>query len=113
MSLSRALDPGTRAALHDEFLELQARLKKTVVLVTHDLLEAGRLAEEIILLDAGQVVQRGTMRDLLLKPADDRARAFLGRTGADLATAMRQLGQPATDLPKDVLSCLAPRSSPT
>src|SRR6202011_1828926 len=36
-----ALDPGTREAIHDEFLRLQAQLRKTVVLVTHDIVEAG------------------------------------------------------------------------
>ncbi len=74
-----ALDPGTREAIQDEFLALQNRLRKTVVLVTHDIAEAGRLAEEIVLIDHGRVVQDGSLRDLLLHPATDAARAFLGR----------------------------------
>jgi osmoprotectant transport system ATP-binding protein len=93
-----ALDPGTRAAIHAEFLRIQAQLRKTVVLVTHDLLEAGKLADEIVLLDRGRVVQRGTLRDLLLRPANDRARAFLGPQGAELAIGMLQLGQVVVDL---------------
>jgi len=80
-----ALDPGTRIALQDEFLRLQRQLKKTVVMVTHDLTEAGKLADEIVLLDRGQVLQQGTLRDLLLKPANPRVRTFLGRQGAELA----------------------------
>jgi osmoprotectant transport system ATP-binding protein len=94
-----ALDPGTRAAIHEEFLCLNARLRKTVVLVTHDIAEAGRLAEEIILLDHGTVVQRGTLRDLLLRPADKRVRTFLGGRGADLALGVLRLGQVVQGLP--------------
>src|SRR5260221_8703796 len=56
-----ALDPVTRESIQDEFLRLNARIKKTVVIVTHDVAEAGRLAEEIVLLDHGRVVQRGTL----------------------------------------------------
>jgi osmoprotectant transport system ATP-binding protein len=96
-----ALDPGTREAIHDEFLRLQAQLRKTVVLVTHDIVEAGRLAQQIVLLDHGQVVQRGSLRDLLLRPADDRARAFLGSRAQELALGVLQLGQVLEGLPAD------------
>src|SRR6267378_513617 len=86
-----ALDPGTREAIQDEFLRLNARIKKTVIIVTHDVAEAGRLAEEIVLLDHGRVVQRGTLRDLLVRPADGRVRTFLGRRGANLVLDVLQL----------------------
>jgi osmoprotectant transport system ATP-binding protein len=79
-----ALDPGTREALQDEFLRLQGRLRKTVVLVTHDLLEAGKLADEIVLMDQGQIIQRGSFKELIHQPADERVRAFLGRQGQTL-----------------------------
>jgi osmoprotectant transport system ATP-binding protein len=88
-----ALDPGTREAIHDEFLRLHAQIRKTVVLVTHDIVEAGRLAEQIVLLDRGQIVQRGSLRDLLLRPADTRVRGFLGRRGQELALDVLQVGQ--------------------
>jgi len=55
-----ALDPLTRRRLQDEFKELQQRLGKTVVLVTHDVPEALRLAHEVAVMDLGRVVQRGT-----------------------------------------------------
>jgi osmoprotectant transport system ATP-binding protein len=80
-----ALDPGTREALQDEFLRLNERLHKTVVIVTHDIAEAGRLASQIVLLDRGRVIQNGTLRDLVLRPADERVRAFLGRRAHELA----------------------------
>jgi osmoprotectant transport system ATP-binding protein len=86
-----ALDPGTREALQEEFLRLQAQLHKTVVIVTHDLAEAGKLAGEIILMDAGRIIQDGPFQDLLLKPAGDRARAFLGSQGQGLALETRRL----------------------
>jgi osmoprotectant transport system ATP-binding protein len=92
-----ALDPGTREALQDEFLRLNAQLRKTVVLVTHDIAEAGRLADEIVLLERGRVAQRGTLRDLLVRPADDRVRAFLGRRVHELALSVLRLGQVVPD----------------
>ena len=86
-----ALDPGTREALQDEFISLNARLRKTVVVVTHDVAEAGRLAGEIVLMDRGRIVQRGTLRDLLVHPVDDRVRTFLGRRGPALALELLQV----------------------
>lgn len=61
-----ALDPLTRRRLQDEFKALQQRLGKTVVLVTHDVPEALRLAHEVAVMDRGRVLQRGdpaTLRD--------------------------------------------------
>ena len=61
-----ALDPLTRRRLQEEFKELQQRLGKTVVLVTHDVPEALRLGHEVAVMDLGRVVQRGapeTIRD--------------------------------------------------
>jgi osmoprotectant transport system ATP-binding protein len=80
-----ALDPGTREAIQDEFLRLHAQLRKAVILVTHDMAEAGKLAEHIVLMDHGQIIQQGTLGDLLLRCANDRVRAFLGRQGQALA----------------------------
>jgi osmoprotectant transport system ATP-binding protein len=94
-----ALDPGTREAVQDEFLHLHARLRKTVVLVTHDVAEAGRLADEIVLIDRGRVVQHGTLRDLLLHPAEERARAFVGRRGPELALDVLRLSHVGGDVP--------------
>jgi osmoprotectant transport system ATP-binding protein len=94
-----ALDPGTRESLQDEFLRLNARIKKTVVIVTHDVAEAGRLAGEIVLLDRGRVVQRGTLRDLLVHPADARVRAFLGRRRENLVLDVLQLRHVIEEVP--------------
>jgi osmoprotectant transport system ATP-binding protein len=94
-----ALDPGTREAIQDEFLLLQARLRKTVVIVTHDIAEAGKLADDIVLLDGGRIIQEGTLRELLLHPANERAKAFLGKNGQSLALEAVRLEHVIGDLP--------------
>ena len=66
-----AIDPVTRVRLQDEFASLQARLGKTVVLVTHDIREAVRLADRLALMDRGQLVQHGRAADLRARPASD------------------------------------------
>jgi osmoprotectant transport system ATP-binding protein len=96
-----ALDPGTRESIHDQFLRLQAQLRKTVVLVTHDIAEAGRLADDIVVLDRGQIAQRGGLRELLLRPANDAVRAFLGRRGQELAPSVLRVRHVLQDLPAE------------
>ena len=74
-----AIDPVTRARLQQEFLGLQRRLRKTVVLVTHDIDEAVLLGDRIALLAQGGVLaQHGTPDDLLTRPADDFVADFVG-----------------------------------
>ena len=65
-----ALDPLLRAQLQDELLRLQRALARTIVMVTHDLLEAFRLASRIVLMRDGRVLQDGSRADLLERPAD-------------------------------------------
>jgi osmoprotectant transport system ATP-binding protein len=64
-----ALDPLTRRRIQDEFVELRTTLRKTVLLVTHDVPEALRLADEIVVMDRGRIVQRGTPRQIREEPA--------------------------------------------
>jgi osmoprotectant transport system ATP-binding protein len=73
-----ALDPLTRAQLHEEFLKLQSRLRKTVVFVTHDMLEAIRLADRMAVMDAGILLQVGTPRDILARPATLKVADLVG-----------------------------------
>jgi ABC-type proline/glycine betaine transport system ATPase subunit len=78
-----ALDAITRVELQDEFLRLKARLAKTMLLVTHDLGEAFRLADRIAVMHAGRILQTGTPDELVDHPADDRVRELLlHRAGA-------------------------------
>lgn len=64
-----ALDPLTRYDLQDQFLSLQARLQKTMVLVTHDMSEAFRLGDRITILKEGHIQQVGTPHEILHSPA--------------------------------------------
>ena len=72
-----ALDPMVRARLQDELKEIFERLRQTIVLVTHDMAEAGFFANRIVLLNEGRVVQSGTLDDLRSKPVSTFVRDFL------------------------------------
>lgn len=63
-----ALDPLTRRRLQDEFRELQGRLGKTVVLVTHDVPEALHLGDQVAVMDRGRLLQAGTPREIRESP---------------------------------------------
>jgi len=72
-----ALDPITRFELQDELKRIFADLAKTVVLVTHDMNEAAHFGDVIVMMRDGQVVQKGTLRDLLDRPAAPYVRDFM------------------------------------
>jgi glycine betaine/proline transport system ATP-binding protein len=71
-----ALDPLIRREMQDEFIRLQAALKKTIVFITHDFDEAIRLADRIAIMKDGRIVQTGTPEDLVLHPATDYVAEF-------------------------------------
>ncbi|MGC0209782.1 quaternary amine ABC transporter ATP-binding protein [Streptomyces levis] len=71
-----ALDPLIRRDMQDQLLELQQKLKKTIVFITHDLNEAMRLGDRIAVMRDGRIVQNGTAQDILLRPADDYVASF-------------------------------------
>jgi osmoprotectant transport system ATP-binding protein len=72
-----ALDPMVRARLQEELKEIFQRLQQTTLLVTHDMAEAGFLANRIVLLNEGRVVQSGTLDDLRTRPASEFVSDFL------------------------------------
>lgn len=72
-----ALDPMIRADLQRDLRAVFERLGKTVLFVTHDVGEAAAIGDEIALMRAGRVLQRGTFRDLIDRPADPFVTAFL------------------------------------
>ncbi|MDR5865886.1 ABC transporter ATP-binding protein [Halomonas koreensis] len=73
-----ALDPITRETLQEELRALQARLGKTIVFVTHDMDEALRLADRLVVMDQGRIRQQGHPLTLLREPADDFVASLLG-----------------------------------
>jgi osmoprotectant transport system ATP-binding protein len=79
-----ALDPVTRQALQGELARIHRASGKTIVLVTHDIDEALRLATRIVLLDRGRIVQAGPPAQLLLQPASDAVSDFIGRSDLGL-----------------------------
>ena len=72
-----ALDPLIRAQLQDQLLELQERLHKTIVFITHDIDEAVKVGQRISILNGGRLVQTGTPYDLRHNPADDYVAQFM------------------------------------
>jgi osmoprotectant transport system ATP-binding protein len=73
-----ALDPVSRVALQDELRGIHARGGKTIIFVTHDMDEALRLATGMAMMRSGRLVQTGAPASILLTPADDFVREFLG-----------------------------------
>ncbi len=72
-----ALDPLVRHELQGDLRAIFARLRKTVVLVTHDLAEAGFLGDDILLMRDGRVVQQGDLADLEARPVDPFVTRFI------------------------------------
>jgi osmoprotectant transport system ATP-binding protein len=72
-----ALDPLVRASLQKDLKEIFARLQQTVLFVTHDLAEAVYFSDEIVLMNDGRVVQKGSVTDLREKPADAFVSEFI------------------------------------
>jgi glycine betaine/proline transport system ATP-binding protein len=99
-----ALDPLIRDKLQDELLAVQARMRKTILFVSHDLDEALRLGDRISIMRHGRIVQTGSAQDIVLRPADDYVAEFVRRmnplkvlTGAMIMRAREALaGQDGT-----------------
>ncbi len=71
-----ALDPLIRRQMQDEFLRIQEMLHKSIVFITHDFLEALRIADRMMIMRDGLVVQMGTPAELIVNPADDYVAEF-------------------------------------
>lgn len=74
-----ALDPITRDSLQDEFKLLQQKLGKTIVFVTHDMDEALKLSDRVVIMRDGKLVQFDTPEEILRHPADDFVEEFIGK----------------------------------
>jgi len=108
-----AVDPIGRERLQNELLAILRRVRKTVVVVTHDVDEALKLADHIAILDRGRLVQHATPAEILLHPANRLVTEFVGHDRALKALALitvaerrRPDGAPAGDQPE-----IAPEAS--
>ncbi|MBT7609590.1 MAG: ATP-binding cassette domain-containing protein [Bacteriovoracaceae bacterium] len=72
-----ALDPLTKDSMHDEFYNLNRKLGKTILIVTHDLTEAFKLGDKVLLMDNGSIVQAGTKSDFINSPVNDFVKDFI------------------------------------
>lgn len=90
-----ALDPLIRRQMQDEFTRLQSLLKKSIVFITHDFLEALRLADRVAIMRDGEVVQIGTAAKLVLSPADSYVADFTREVPLEKIVTAHDILEPA------------------
>lgn len=96
-----ALDPLIRKDMQQELLELQARVKKTIVFITHDLDEALRIGDRIALMKDGVIVQIGTPEEILIQPANKYVERFVEDVDlSKVLTASHVMQKPETIRPE-------------
>lgn len=95
-----ALDPLIRRNMQDELLELQMKMKKTIVFITHDLDEALRIGDKIALMRDGAVVQVGTPEEIMIHPANEYVERFVEDVDlSKVLTAEHVMRRPETIAP--------------
>lgn len=109
-----ALDPLIRSHLQDELIELQKKLKRTIIFVSHDLDEAFKLGDRIAIMEGGRIVQCGTPKDIFENPADDYVQEFVTHmnplgvlTASDIMEADSGLHDVTVDCDTPVVQVLA------
>jgi glycine betaine/proline transport system ATP-binding protein len=96
-----ALDPLIREHLQDELIELQHKLKKTIVFVSHDLDEALKIGSRIAIMEAGRVVQFGVPEEIILNPVNDYVRQFVASMNPLTVLKGGTLMRPASELMRE------------
>jgi len=89
-----ALDPLTRADMQDLLIELQRELFKTIVFITHDLEEALKIADHIVILKDGKIVQQGAPQSIILNPCDEYIERFVNDINRARVLRVRSVMQP-------------------
>jgi len=107
-----ALDPLIRQGLQDELLDLQRKLQKTIVFVSHDLDEALKLGSRIAIMKDGKIIQYSRPEEIVLNPADDYVRTFVAHTNPLNVLCGRSLMRPLSACKRlDNEICLDPGSN--
>ena len=96
-----ALDPLIRARLQDELLDLQAKLRRTIIFVSHDLDEAFKIGNRIALMEGGRIVQCGTAREIIANPVSDYVADFVAHMNPLGVLTARDVMQAGQSLAKD------------
>ncbi|WP_056974077.1 quaternary amine ABC transporter ATP-binding protein [Holzapfeliella floricola] len=91
-----ALDPLIRKEMQDELLELQQKLQKTIIFITHDLNEALRLGDRITIMRDGQIQQIGTGEEILTTPANDYVKTFVQDVDYSRVLTAQNIMEPAS-----------------
>lgn len=91
-----ALDPLIRTRLQDELLELQDKLQRTIIFVSHDLDEAFKIGNRIAIMEGGRIVQCGTPQDIFTSPATDYVADFVAHMNPLGVLCARDVMTPAT-----------------
>lgn len=97
-----ALDPISREQLQDELIRLQQEIKKTIVFVTHDMDEALKIADRIVLMQGGEIVQHGTPEEILRNPANEFVEEFIGQKRLKRAQDIPTVGEVMVSRPTTV-----------
>ena len=92
-----ALDPIIRSQMQDELIEIQEKLKKTIVFITHDPDEALKLGDTIAIMKDGVIVQQDSAENILLNPANDYVRSFVNDVDSTKVITASSLMKPFTD----------------
>jgi len=106
-----ALDPLIRREMQDEFIRLQAALKKTIVFITHDFDEAIRLADRVAIMKDGAVVQTGTPEELVTSPADAYVAEFTKAVTRAKVVQAGSIMRPLAEAPEDGFGSDIPAST--
>ncbi|SDX61018.1 choline ABC transporter ATP-binding protein [Litoreibacter albidus] len=94
-----ALDPLIRTRLQDELLELQQKLKRTIVFVSHDLDEAFKIGNRIAIMEGGRIVQCGTPQDIFTNPQNDYVADFVAHMNPLGVLCARDMVEPVQGTP--------------
>lgn len=106
-----ALDPLIRSDMQDLLLELQGELEKTIVFITHDLDEALKLADHLVILKDGYVVQQGEPQDILMHPNDPYIIDFISDINRARVLRVRSIMEKTTEAPENCAGDISERDN--